>query len=159
MATRSAPVSVLTVLWIYTPLTPKVTNEISISVFRKCASHFVVGTKNLVKIRRLVCLIFTKSMRGEIPPLPGRAGDLKILRSCRSWIFKVCLVLRSWGSWILRILEPNFLFHREILDLGDPGSWILRSWIPIFYQFIGILDILDPKSLFCCEILEILDPD
>ena len=64
-------------------------------------------------------------------------------RSCRSWIFKVCSVVRSWGSRILRILDPRFLFHRgilEILDLeflvmkwdpGDPGSYIFAlSWDP-----------------------------
>ena len=43
--------------------------------------------------------------------------------------------MRSWGSWILRIMDPKFLFHR------------------------GILEILYPKFLFGCEILESLDPD
>ena len=65
------------------------------------------------------------------------------LRSCRSWIFKTCSVMRSWGSWILRILDPKFVPHPGILkilnldffvlkwDPGDPGSQILiLSWDP-----------------------------
>ena len=56
------------------------------------------------------------------------------LRSCGFWIIKDCSVVGSWGCWILRILDPKFLFHYgilEILDIdvlvlkwdsGDPGS-------------------------------------
>ena len=65
-----------------------------------------------------------------------------VARSRRSWIFKVCSVLRTWGSLILRILDPKFLFHHRILgildlnllllqwDPGDPGSYIFLSWDP-----------------------------
>ena len=48
--------------------------------------------------------------------------------SCRSWIFKVCSVVRSWGSRILRILDSNF-FHRGILEILDLEFWAMK-WDP-----------------------------
>ena len=71
------------------------------------------------------------------------------LRSCRSYIFKVCSVLISWGSWISCILDPNFLFLLGILEILSLDVFVLK-WDP------G-----DPGSYFSFyrEILEILDPD
>ena len=71
------------------------------------------------------------------------------LKSCRSGIFKVCSVVRSWRSWILGILDPKFLLHCGILETLDLG----------FCIWSGILEILDLNFLFCHEILWILNPD
>ena len=43
------------------------------------------------------------------------------LRSCRSWILKVCSVVRSWRSWIL----------------SDFAMGSCRSWILTFYFVFG----------------------
>ena len=56
--------------------------------------------------------------------------------------------MRFWGSWISRILDPKFSFHRGILEILIFDFWI----------WSGILEILDLKFLFCHETLEILDP-
>ena len=37
--------------------------------------------------------------------------------------------MRSWGSWILRILDPNFLFHRGILEILDL-DFLFLQWDP-----------------------------
>ena len=71
-------------------------------------------------------------------PDPADHGSLHfVMRSCRSWIFKVRSVLRSWRYWILWIWDPKFSLPYgilEILDLiflllqwdpGDPGSYFL----------------------------------
>ena len=58
---------------LYTPpLTPKFTNR---SSFIRCAVHFQAGTENLVKIKRLVWLIPTKTSEvgKTCPPPPSRA--------------------------------------------------------------------------------------
>ena len=57
--------------------------------------------------------------------------------------------MRSWESWTMRILDPNFLHHRGILEILDL-DFCFSSWI---------LGILDPKFLFGREIMEIVDPD
>ena len=47
------------------------------------------------------------------------------VRSYRSWIFKICSLLRSWGSWSYGSWILNFCFI--------VGSW--RSWILIYFCF------------------------
>ena len=55
-----------------------------------------------------------------------------VVRSNRSEIFIVFCMLRSSGSWILRILDPSLLFYRGILEILDPkllfGPGILANW-------------------------------
>ena len=58
-------------------------------------------------------------------------------------------VLISWRSWILRILDPRFVFHHGIVE-------ILHLH---FCSCGGTLEILDPNFLFGREIQQILDPD
>ena len=98
-----------------------------------------------------------------------------VVGSCRSWIFKLCSVLRPWRSWILRISDPKFSFHREIREILDLDfcycTGILDILDPIFVCLYGeILEILNPDwvvgscrswilTLFCHRILQILDPD
>ena len=54
-----------------------------------------------------------------------------VVRSCRSRIFISCSVLRSWASWILRILYPKILFlgllASELID--TQFSWSSATWL------------------------------
>ena len=78
-------------------------------------------------------------------------------------IFKIWPVLRSQGSWILRILDPKFLFRSGILEIPDPNFLFCREILEILdltkWFCRGILQILDLDILFCRQILQILDPD
>ena len=69
-------------------------------------------------------------------------------RSCRSWIFKVCSVVRSWGSRILQILDPRFLFHRGILEILDLEFLVMKwdPWDPGSYIFVLLWDPGDLRS-------------
>ena len=85
------------------------------------------------------------------------------MRSCRSCIFKIWSVLRYWGSWILRILDSEFLFHRGILEILDlvfvtvVRSW--RSWILIFCFVVRSWRSWILTKWFCRGILQILNLD
>ena len=54
------------------------------------------------------------------------------LRSCRCWIFKVCSIMVFWVSWILRILDPNFVLYHRILEILDFDDLVLKwdLWDP-----------------------------
>ena len=101
-----------------------------------------------------------------------------LVRSCSSWIFKVCFVLRSWRSWILGSWILNFRFivgswrscilFCFVIAVGSWRSLTLnfcfvvrpwRSWILAKWFCRVTLEVLDLDILFRHRILWILDPD
>ena len=77
--------------------------------FASCILQFLLSDP----VNHAVCIL----LRYPVDLLPWTF--ILFLRSCRPWILKVCSVVGSWVSWILRILDPIILFHLEILEILD----------------------------------------
>ena len=74
-----------------------------------------------------------------------------------TWMFKVCSVVRSWGSWIIIFVssrdprDVGFLLCREIMGILDL-DWAILSWDPVdlaFWYFIFVVSWFLPAAHVC----------